>query len=315
MKPLVLPERHSGVSSKLKNYLIALLAASTTCIGLIAWHQSRQLDALRATLAASSSTPPTRGSSVAQTPPPPPASSPAVAAKPAGDVKLPEPPEEAPAGPSRNSRSGFAAMMANPDFAKAMNLQQRASLDARYAELFKQLKLPPETLERFKDLLVERQTSRMDVMMAARENGLNPRDNRDEIQKLVTQAQADVDANIKATLGDAAFSQYNTYETTQPQRTVVASLDQRLAYSGTPLTQVQSDFLVQALSGSASADTGGMPGPIGWSGGNRATITDDVIQRAQNVFSSDQITALKQLKAEQDAQNTMRDLMRNRGPR
>ena len=164
--------------------------------------------------------------------------------------------------------------MANPEFAKAMSLQQHAALDNRYAALFKQLDLSPAELERFKNLLVERQNSRMDVINAARENGLNPRENRDEINKLVSEAQAEVDANIKAALGEARFNQYQNYDATQSQRNLVSQLDQRLSYSSTQLNTTQSQFLVTALaSGNAPASEPPPRGPGNWDGGGNRTIT------------------------------------------
>lgn len=313
------------MSPKIKNYLIALFAAAALCSGLIAWNLSKRISDLETALASARQE--TRSTPKIATPSAPRSGGatqdPAESAKPktaALDLPVPEPGEEPPPVRSRGNRGNLAALMANPEFTKAMNLQQRAALDARYAELFKRLNLSPDALERFKDLLVERQSARMDVMAAARENGLDPRENRDEIQRLTDQAQADVDANIKAALGDAAYDQYKSYETTQPQRTVVTSLDQRLAYSGTPLNRAQSDFLIQALSpsdssGSATPSGPGGFGPWNGGGGRTALITDEVLQKAQTVLTADQLSVLKQLKVEQDAQTKLRELFRNGGGR
>ena len=152
-------------------------------------------------------------------------------------------------------------------------------------------------------------------MTAARENGLSPRENRDEINKLVSEAQAEVDANIKNSLGEGVYSQYQNYDSTQSQRTVVSQLDQRLSYSATPLNSTQTNFLVSALAASGtteSADQGG-GGPGNWGSRVGVAITDTVIQQAQSVLTPDQVAALKQLQAEQKAQQQIRDLMRNGG--
>ena len=299
------------MSTRAKNYLILVLAAATTVSGFIAWNQSQRLTALNEELLKASK-------SAADVKPK--AAAPATAsftdpavAKPAAEVEPAAPAEEP--GPTRqrgnnnNNRANFAALMANPEFAKAISLQQNAALDNRYAALFKQLNLSPAELEKFKSLLVERQNSRMDVMNAARENGLNPRENREEINKLVAEAQAEVDANIKAALGESRFNQYQTFDATQSQRNLVSQLDQRLSYSSTPLNATQSQFLVTALA-SSNAPAADQGGPGNWGGGNRTTITDEVIQQAQSVLSPDQVSALKQLQAEQQAQKTVRDMMR-----
>lgn len=312
------------VSSKAKNYLIIVLALATVFTGAVAWQQSRKLTALNDDLL--------KSKAVAAKPKSAPVaaafSNPTPAAEPAAPGE--EPAENAEARQNRqrnnNNRPNMAALLANPEFAKAAALQQRAALDNRYAALFKQLNLSPTDLEKFKDLLIERQNSRMDVMAAARESGLNPRENRDELKKLTDEAQADVDANIKSTLGDAAYSKYQNYDTTGSQRAVVSQVTDRLSYTSTPLTAAQSEFLVSALSTTSTTDGtnatgnngggpgGGGPGGGGWGGmgggGNTTTITDAVIVQAQSVLTADQVTALKAVQAEQQAQQTMREIMR-----
>jgi len=317
LKPVSSRRRHFPVSSKAQNYLIVLLAASTVSAGFIAWDQHHRLSALEADLL--------KASASAATVKPKPAhvadNSTKVAAA-AALVKTATPANEESVPPAnnrpRNNRPNFAALMANPEFAQAVSLQQRAALDNRYAALFKQLNLSPDQLDKFKSMLIERQNARADVMTAARENGLNPRENRDEINKLVAQAQAEVDANIKTTLGEGVYNQYQHYDATQSQRAIVSQLDQRLSYSSTPLNTTQSNFLVNALIPSGPTETADQGGGFGgnW-GGNRGTtpITDAVIQQAQSVLTPDQLAALKQLQAEQKAQQRIRDLMRAGEPK
>lgn len=299
------------MSSKAKNYLIILLAVATVCTGLVAWQQNRRLTALQEDLLKASA-----AAKAVKPKPAPVAAAFTAPAKAATTEVEPAAPSDEPSERTRqrnnNNRPNFAALMANPEFAKAMSVQQRAALDARYASLFKQLNLPPEQLEKLKNLLVERQTARMDVMNAARENGLNPRDNREEMRKLTDEAQAEVDASIKAALGETVYNKYQNYEATQPQRALVGQLDQRLSYSSTPLTSTQTEFLVTALASSTpaeSTDQGG-GGPGNWGGGNRTPISDAVLQQAQSVLTPDQVTALKQLQTEQQAQQQIRELMR-----
>lgn len=305
------------MSTRAQNYLIVLLAASTAVSGFIAWNQNQRLSALREELlkaSASATAAKPKAAPVAAS-----FTAPALPVKPTPTEVEPAAPAEEPGAvrPRGNNRASFAALMANPEFASAMSLQQRAALDSRYAALFKELKLSPAELEKFKNLLVERQSSRMDVMNAARENGLNPRDNRDEINKLVAEAQAEVDANIKAALGDTRFAQYQSYDSTQPQRNLVSQLDQRLSYTSTQLNPTQAQFLITALSSGDSTATEQGGGGGNWGGGNRTVIPDAVIQKAQNVLSPDQVAALKQIQAEQLAQQKVREMMRsgNAAPR
>jgi hypothetical protein len=221
------------------------------------------------------------------------------------------------AGPTmraRNEVGRFGAMLSNPEMQKLMAIQQKSALDGHYSSLFKQLQLAPADLEKFKDLLVQKQSTVMDVMAAA----------RDQIRDLVQNAQAEVDSSIRSTLGDAAYSQYQNYEATQPQRNVVSQLEQRLSYSSAPLTDSQSQQLVQILAEtSPTKDNSGRNGGGaaimtalggGGSGGSAffggPTITADAVTRAQGVLSSQQLSALQSLQQDQQASAQLRQQMR-----
>ncbi|MFA5058316.1 MAG: hypothetical protein WC485_09400 [Opitutaceae bacterium] len=228
----------------------------------------------------------------------------------------------------RNGIANFTALLANPEFSKLWTVQQKAALDARYSGLFRNLNLSPADLDKFKSLLVEKESALMDVMAAAREQGLNPRDpaDRAQINSLVQAAQAQVDNNIRQTLGDGQFAQYQNYEQTLPQRNLVNQLSQSLSYTSTPLQDYQANQLVNILAANAPVQNQGagglfaMAGPM--AGGifyNRgAPVTDAAITQAQTVLSPPQLAALQQLQAQQQAQQQMAQIMRqtfsNRGP-
>ena len=242
---------------------------------------------------------------------------------------------------------GFGDIMSamqKPEVQRLLAIQQKAQLDARYATLFKSLNLTPAQLEKFKNLLVERQTSMMDVMAAAREQGVNPRNDPKGFQALVAGTQAEIDASIKSAIGDTAFAQYQNYDKTAAQRTTTDQLTQRLSYSGTPLTADQSAAMLQILAQTAAPrtnpaagtgagattnvavaiDTGGGRGggvgggPINFigggggpgGGGGGSTITDATIAMAQGVLSGPQVDALKQIQAEQKAQQQIGQALR-----
>lgn len=294
--------------AKAKNYLLVLLTAATASSGYLAWQQTQRLDALQAELSKTSAA--TAAAKTRHTTPPV-VPTPAVADAPGAPVTEAPSPADTPAAPNAprargGNRPDLASLMATPEFAQAMNIYQRAGLDSRYADLFKKLQLAPADLEKLKTLLVERQSTRVDVMTSARAQGLDPRANRDEINTLTAQAQAEVDASIKGTLGETVYNQFQNYETSLPQRGLVSQLDLRLSYSGTPLNTTQTEFLVKALTASAAADQLG-----GFSNRPSAILSDTVIQQAQSVLTPDQVTALTQLQAEQKAQQQVRDLMRN----
>lgn len=224
---------------------------------------------------------------------------------------------------------GFGRALAafdSPEAQRLLALQQKGALDANYADLFRRLNLTPAQLEEFKDLLVEKRTAVADVLAAARSQGLTGRDSRDEIRALVQDTQAEVDDHIRALLGDSGYQQYQNYERTQPQRAVTNTLEQRLSYTGTPLTPQQTDQLVQILA--ANASTGRQAQPASFtainlgggmrtgfvSGGSGAAITDQALQQAAGVLSPAQLDALRQIQAEQQAEAQLSQLMRNQFP-
>lgn len=210
----------------------------------------------------------------------------------------------------------FMAMMDNPEVQRLLAAQQRGALDARYAALFKSLNLTPAQLEQFKNLLVEKRTAVADVMAAARSQGLTGRENRDELRTLVQNAQNEVDNNIRSVLGDAAFAQYQNFEQTQPQRSVVSQLQQRLSYSGAPLSDAQSEQLVQVLATTTeqkNPSAGTLrpgAGRIAFGGNGGAQITDQAVAQASTVLNASQVQALQQLQQEQQAQAQLAKLMR-----
>lgn len=151
-------------------------------------------------------------------------------------------------------------LMAKPEVQALLSLQQKAAVEARYAALFKSLNLTPEQAERLKTILADRQTTMQDVMSAAREQGLDPRNDRDAYQKLMEVARNDINNSIKSVIGESGFAQFENYEQTLPQRNVVNQLKQRLADTDTPLTAAQADQLVQILAANTPPPTARPPG-------------------------------------------------------
>jgi len=142
-------------------------------------------------------------------------------------------------------------LMQKPEVQALLNTQQKAVIDARYAALFKNLNLPPEQLDKLKTLLAERQTTVSDVFTAARDQGIDPRSDPEGFRKLVTDAQNQINDQIKSAIGESGFAQLTNYEQTLPQRNLVNELQQRLSYTDTPLTSSQADALVAILAANA----------------------------------------------------------------
>jgi hypothetical protein len=216
----------------------------------------------------------------------------------------PERPEERPPF-NRGDRPGgsrFAAqmteLMKDPAFAAAWKIDQEARLDSRYSALFKQLNLPPEKLAALKSLLVERESAAREVFASAAAQGLNPRENRDQLRQLTATLQAEVDANIKATFGDSVAQALVNYAETGPQRGLVNELAQKLDYSGQPLNDGQARQLTRIL-----AETG-------TPSGRTVLVTDATLTQAAGVLTASQLADLKKLQSEQQARQTIEAKMR-----
>lgn len=309
----------------LKNYALVFLALTTIAGAALAWRQYRELVSLRAAALSNGERADwqkrlwaaekrrteleTQLETAQKETPHEDASS--------ADVAQPSRP---PRGDRGAGRAAFLAAMERPEIQRLIATQQKAGLDAHYAALFKSLALTPEQLDKFKNLLVEKRTAMMDVMAAAREEGINPRSDPAAFQKLVADAQSEIDTNIRSTLGDAAFSQYQNYEQTLPQRNLVNQLEQRLSYTSTPLTDAQSQQMVQILAANSPATrSGSTPTPLTALGNNLATavgagpsarITNTAVTQSLGVLAAPQVDALKQLQAEQRAQADLSAAMR-----
>lgn len=201
--------------------------------------------------------------------------------RPNGERSAETSPQHRPLPPPRGS---FTALLSNPEFAQAMAVRQRASLDRRYAGLFAQLNLPPAELEKLKDLLVDRSAAPMDVRAAAQGQDLS----RDQLSQLTQEAREEVEQSIQALLGDAQYEQYQSYVSSGPQRQLVEQVGARFSYIE-PMSAEQSNALTQALVAS---------------GGTR--ITDEVISQMRGVMSPAQMESLRQMQSEQQASDTMR---------
>jgi Spy/CpxP family protein refolding chaperone len=321
-----------------KNVIIGILALTTIGGGIFAWQQYRRANALDvevARLARAAAERADRGQrrppgERAQTASADDAGQPPAAAPRPGDAQGP-----GGRGNWQNRGANMRAVLDSPEAAKLIASQQRGMLDTRYAALFKSLNLTPDQLARFKDLLVEKQNAMRDVMSVAREQGLDFRGSRDELRQLVRQSNSDIDASIIAAIGQDNFVQYQTYDSTQPQRAVTTQLEQRLSYTGDPLTASQSSQLVSLLaanSGVAANDSGprvftatfaGPPGgaPLMMTGGGGGgdggdggvfggvQITDQVITSAQSFLSTSQVDALRQMQTEQQDQRQLQQLL------
>ena len=179
----------------------------------------------------------------------------------------------------------FRELMARPEVQAIVSSQQKDAVQTRYAALFKSLNLAPEQAEKLKTILADRQTTMQDVMSAARDQGIDPRTDRNAVQKLMEVARNDINSSIKSVVGESGFNQLETYEKTIPQRNIVNQLQQRLSSTDTPLTSIQADQLVQILAANTPAPPQRRPADAS------GAATQPVVDRAVVRLSVDAATA------------------------
>jgi hypothetical protein len=229
--------------------------------------------------------------------------------------------------------ANFASAMDRPEAARLMAMRQKSQIDARYGALFRKLGLAADKLAQFKSLLADKMSAPMDVLASAGKQGVDPMQNPQQFGQLLQNAQAEAEDKIKALLDPSAYSQYQNYVQTEPQRTVVNQLQQALSYTDTPLIATQSDQLVKILAetsparGNATAvgvtvETAGRPGSSGnvvvamggplpemMGGMFGSTVTDEAVTRAQSVLSAPQVQALQEIQQQQQAAAQLRQQM------
>jgi hypothetical protein len=315
----------------LKPGLILVLFATAMASSMLAWRQHHELVALRTMRGPAGSADSTarireleRLNAQLRAAPRPSGSS----SEPAEATAPAERPASREGGFARGGRGQrgpglMRELETNPEVQALRAVQQKAQLDQRYAGLFQQLDLSPEKLEQFKTLLAERQATAMDVMSAAREQGIDPRRNADPFRQLMATAQGAVADDIKALIGDAAYAEYQAYEQTAAERNTVSQLERRLSYSDTPLTPAQASQLVQILASASPASTaatnadfpmpamGGRGGRGGPGSGESAAapITPEAVAQASAVLSAAQVNALQQLQQQQQARQQLRQMV------
>jgi len=315
----------------LKNTLIAILALAMAGTAALAWHQYRELIDLRAQVADAQNV--ALRKQLADARKTIKSLEERIAALrgrrngPGGDLAGEGADGENPGANAGGRRPGgrfgaFGELAGNADFQRLLAIQMKGRISQTYGPLFKSLNLSPDQLAQFQSLLADKQQALMDVMQAAREQGINPRADPDGFKTLVNQAVSQVDQGIQQTLGDAGYQQYQQYQQTLPERNVVNSLQQQLSYTQTPLTEDEANAMIALLaqtqpqragSGTAGTGNGGDSGPSFMSlinGGGNARVTDNAIAQAQGVLSAPQLSVLQQIQQQQQAQQQMQQLMR-----
>jgi len=155
-----------------------------------------------------------------------------------------------------NPLAPVLAILSNPGIQAQASIQTKIRLDTQFATFFKKLSLPPETLDQFKNLIVEKQMVAYDSISVANDQGINPFADAQGFMQVVMASEKNVDGQIATLLGESGFKQFLDYQNTVPARNTVAIFGQALSFTSAPLSEPLSEQVVNVLT---EHGTPGMP--------------------------------------------------------
>jgi hypothetical protein len=165
-----------------------------------------------------------------------------------------------------------AELVQDPAYASLYRAWYRQFIAKNYDALFDSLSVSSELQARLVDLLMERQFGRMDLLAVTEANRWTPTNppttnQRADLDRAQETLSGKFSGEIRALLGEQAYSQFTHFEATDQARRQVATMADRLSYTGSPLTRAQEAQLVDlvgkytvsasGLSSSASGEMGG----------------------------------------------------------
>jgi hypothetical protein len=223
--------------------------------------------------------------------------------------------------------SPLARLLNNPEFFQALQLHRQATLDTKFAPLFRQLALTEAELNAFKRLLAEKENAALDVIAVSETQPEGPLPDP-ILGASINAARARAEGAIRSALGDERYAVYADFEKSLPQRTVVAQLEQRLSYTPNPLSPAQAESLVKVLAARspapASAETAPTSAVVVTTGALAAAgielrtppapVSNDALTDAQTLLNQSQLAALRDIQAEQQATAQAYQLIRDTLP-
>lgn len=183
------------------------------------------------------------------------------------------------------------------DFETNLSPEQVAVLvERRYAALFRNLELPAPDLARLRELLIERQQAAIDAANSAILVGVNPVRDPATIHRVVTLAQAEIDAAIARELGESVLAACAESDRALPARNAVAELSRALAATAQPLRPEQEKQLERILVNFRGAETAPDIDRTIFGGINtRAALTDQAVVASAQILSAAQLQQWREL--------------------
>ncbi|MDF7798159.1 hypothetical protein P4C99_01695 [Pontiellaceae bacterium B1224] len=132
--------------------------------------------------------------------------------------------------------SSIANMRDNPTMNKIIEASQRGTIGALYADLAEYLKLEPEELNYFMDLLMFRQMENVDFGMKLMSGQLSAEE-RQQMADHLQEVNEEMKEQMKAFLNNPTdYAEFEYYEKTMNERMALSQLDQKLTAIEQPLS-------------------------------------------------------------------------------
>ena len=157
--------------------------------------------------------------------------------------------------PSSHSLSIPELIRNEPD-AEALYLKStRSQLAAKYGPLLRSLGLSAEAVEKFQDNYIKREEARMDLDDVLRTKGSD--ESGAAVAELRADAEAQYDAAQRELLGEEGFRQLENDEHVSAWRATISAVAGVAAVEHVPLTAVQADALMRAISNASRSPHAG----------------------------------------------------------
>jgi len=159
------------------------------------------------------------------------------------------------------ARPNMATLLASNPKVHALYMRSfRANLTTQFQPLYHTLGFSPAQVEKFEDLMMEREEERMDLQAAAQAQGLAP---SDPAMAALQQQQDDQlrEAEV-GLLGDAGYQQLQQFNRVQPLEGAVTQMVATYVAETSPLTALQREQLVDVLAKASSQYQSGGPADV-----------------------------------------------------
>jgi hypothetical protein len=177
---------------------------------------------------------------------------------------------------------GRAFLAAHPEFRPLLIANQKLGFSDTFGALYRKLGLTPDQIDRFEAVLLERSSFSFSTS-AGESVDFNLATNKN--------SYAEQEAQLRETLGEANYAQYQEYNRTRIARQRTAELASSLYYTNSALTAEQTKQVEQILAQSSAEYQAGKPvrlDLIDW---------DQVMAQVPGVLSTRQLEAMNGIRA------------------